>query len=582
MGDRSGGPPSRVFGSTLPMIHWKATPATEELRRTYSDPDFDDADWAEADVPGPAPLTDGTVLSRTTFDAPNLEADQRAWLVLDGVMYQGDWWLDGDYLGDTEGWWCLHRFEVTDQAARNSSHVLAAELSAPGAGEPKRHLTGALADPRAALGLWRLPDLRLTGPAAITHARIVCADAEPARATLALRAVLDLPHETLVTLRTQVASVDHVLEHQAAAGENQVNWTVTVDQPELWWPHGWGEPVLHDLTLEVIVGGQISDRISRRVGFRSVTWDRGVVSINGRRRFLTGIERPPEPWMPESIESHRDRLEGWRSAGVTLIRVRGHVAPPEFYDAADQLGLLIWQELPLSGRHHRSVRRPAVTQARELVDRFGHHPSILLWCCHDRPSPTNRVTIDRFVARQLRRCDGSRPVLLHPPPRPNSPTVDALARQIRHIPRLGQFVTGAVAQPRRAAEALRRLAYRPAGGFALAARPDELAPALAPVIVVADPLPERLGPGEAFACDLHVVSDLAHPLAGAEVRARLSWEGDAERYGWRGEVPADGCVRVATIQAIAPSTPGPLVLDLELTHPDLPTAVVNRYTSVVS
>lgn len=564
------------------MIHWKATLATEELRRTYFDPDFDDTDWAEATVPGPAPIIDGPVLYRATFDSPSLGADRRAWLILDGVMYQGDWWLDGDYLGDTEGWWCRHQFEITQQLAGGSPHVLAAEISSPAAVDPKRSLTGALPNPRAALGLWRPPALHRTGPAAITHSRVICADAEPARATLALRVVLDVPSETPLTLRTLVAGVDHVLEHQAAAGENQVNWTIAVEEPELWWPHGWGEPVLHNLTLEIIVENEVSDRITRRIGFRSVTWDQGIVSVNGHRRFLKGIERAPGPWKVESVEFHRNRLEGWRSAGVQLIRVRGQVAPLEFYDAADELGLLIWQELPLSGRHHRSVRHPAVIQARELVDRFGHHPSIVLWCCHDRPSPTNRLTIDRFVARQLRRCDGSRPVLLHPPPRPNSPTVGALARQIRQLPRLGRFVTGAAPQPGRVAEMLRRLAYRPAGGFALTGDLDELAPALAPVIVVADPLPERLAPGEAFACDLHVASDLSHPLAGAEVRATLSWEGDAERYGWRGEVPADGCVRVATIQAIAPSTPGPLVLDLELTHPDLPRPVVNRYTSVVS
>lgn len=561
---------------------WKAAPATEELRRIYSAADFDDTGWVTATVPGPAPIPEGSVLYRTTLESPKVDADQRVWLILDGVMYQGDWWLDGDYLGDTEGCFSHHRFEVTGHLARGSSHLLAAEIAAPGPGEPKRHLTGALPNPRDALGVWRHPRLHVTGPAAVTHSRIVCVDAEPARATLALRVVLDAAHETPVTLRTQIAGVEHILDHQAAAGENQVEWTVVVDEPELWWPHRFGDPVLEEVTVEVVVGGAVSDRIERRMGFRSVQWDRGIVRVNGQQRFLKGIERPPAPWEPATIEDHRSALVARRDAGVDLIRLRGHVAPPEFYEAADEVGLLIWQELPLSGRHHRSVRRAAVTQARALVDRYGHHPSILLWCTHDLPAPTNRVTIDRFAARQLRRCDRSRPVLLHPPPGPNASTVDALARQLRQIPRLGQFVTGPVPEPRRTAEALRRLAYRPAGGFALAGDLDELGPALAPVIVVADPLPDRLAPGEAFACDLHVVSDLDHPLEDTEVRATLSWDGDAERYGWRGDVPADGCVRVATIQALAPRSPGPVVLDLELTHRDLAAPVVNRYRTVVS
>ena len=72
-------------------------------------------------------------------------------------------------------------------------------------------------------------------------------------------------------------------------------------------------------------------------------------------------------------------------AGLDLLRVHAHVARPELYDAADEAGLLLWQDMPLQWGYARSVRKQAVRQARKAVDLLGHHPSIALWCGHNEP-----------------------------------------------------------------------------------------------------------------------------------------------------------------------------------------------------
>src|SRR5690606_23958181 len=113
---------------------------------------------------------------------------------------------------------------------------------------------------------------------------------------------------------------------------------------------------------------------------------------------------------------------------------------------------------------------------------------------------------------------------------------------------------------RRQIEALRRIKYRPTGGFAQfcfadghpavtwsvldhARAPkagyDALRAACAPVIVVADRLPETVAPGDALALDVHVVSDLREPMEGGVVTAELSWSGGARTWRWQGDVPAD-------------------------------------------
>ena len=55
-----------------------------------------------------------------------------------------------------------------------------------------------------------------------------------------------------------------------------------------------------------------------------------------------------------------------REAGLDMIRCRGHIAPAALYAAADELGMLVWQDMPLVGGYARAVRRQAVEQATAI------------------------------------------------------------------------------------------------------------------------------------------------------------------------------------------------------------------------
>jgi beta-mannosidase len=136
-------------------------------------------------------------------------------------------------------------------------------------------------------------------------------------------------------------------------------------------------------------------------------------------------------------------------------------------------------------------------------------------------------------------------------------------------------------------ETLRRLKYRPTGGFAVFMLADAqpavtwsildhrrrpkagygaVAAACAPVIVTADrPLPVYRA-GTRVALDVHVVSDLRTPLAGVVAVALLRWPGAEKAWRYKGDVPADSCVRVGRVDCILPasSEPGPLTLELTL------------------
>jgi beta-mannosidase len=135
-------------------------------------------------------------------------------------------------------------------------------------------------------------------------------------------------------------------------------------------------------------------------------------------------------------------------------------------------------------------------------------------------------------------------------------------------------------------EALRRLKYRPTGGFCQLLLADghpavsgsvldharvpkagfaALREACAPVLVTADRPADWYRPGTPEALDVHVVSDLRRPLVGCTVQAELSWTGGSHHWGFAGDVPADAVARVGTLSFVVPEAPGPLTLDLRLT-----------------
>jgi beta-mannosidase len=141
----------------------------------------------------------------------------------------------------------------------------------------------------------------------------------------------------------------------------------------------------------------------------------------------------------------------------------------------------------------------------------------------------------------------------------------------------------------RQVEELRRLKYRPTGGVVAHTLADAqpgvtaalldhervpkpaweaLRAACRPVIVVADRLPAVVAPGEALALDVHVVSDLRTPLEGVEATITAAWPGGEHTWRAGGDVGADACVRVTTVQLVVPDAPGELTLALELVDAD--------------
>ena len=169
-----------------------------------------------------------------------------------------------------------------------------------------------------------------------------------------------------------------------------------------WHPNGSGEQPLYQVSLRLLApDGALLDQESRTVGFRQVTWrpcpgapagaEPWVCELNGLPTFLQGVNwspiRPNFADVPEAEYQHR--LQTYRDLGCNLLRVWGGAFLEKecFYRRCDELGLLVWQEFPLSSSgvdNWPPDDAPAIREMRQIaasyISRRQHHPSLLLWC----------------------------------------------------------------------------------------------------------------------------------------------------------------------------------------------------------
>ncbi|MCU4750702.1 glycoside hydrolase family 2 [Halobacteria archaeon AArc-curdl1] len=157
-------------------------------------------------------------------------------------------------------------------------------------------------------------------------------------------------------------SMDRVAVSGAPGTTQTVSTTLEVRDPKLWWPRGYGSQ--HRYTVRVKLG---ADSTEQAVGLRQVDWVDDELHVNGERVRARGLTRLPGTDPADDVD--------WAlEANANLLRVRGHVPRPELYRACDEAGILLWQELPISGATFDAE------QARPLLEsvlaHYGSHPSL--------------------------------------------------------------------------------------------------------------------------------------------------------------------------------------------------------------
>jgi beta-mannosidase len=180
-------------------------------------------------------------------------------------------------------------------------------------------------------------------------------------------------------------------------GNNNLQLPVSIAQPRRWWPVGQGAQDRYTVQARVDGGRSDEQQARLRTGLRTVELRRENDAqggqgfsfvINGVPVFAKGANVIPFEAFPARVTRERLRrdLQAARDANMNMLRNwgGGYYEDDAFFDIADELGLLVWQDFMFGGGmqpgYDPAFRASVVAEARDNVRRLRHHPSIVLWC----------------------------------------------------------------------------------------------------------------------------------------------------------------------------------------------------------
>ena len=359
-----------------------------------------------------------------SFDADeSILAQEHIELACEGLDTVAEIVLNGDVVGTTENMHCAYRFDV--RSALKS-----------GANELKITFTSALTYTRAfaeklgslpktmpddynyirkmacnfgwdwgptltTAGIWKPISLQSWDTARIASVRplVMAADAASAQ----IDVYTDLAVDDASGLTVSLSLTDPAYETADETvyetsfpvdGANTIH-TVTVDNPELWWPRGYGEQPLYTLDVAVQTDdGVVLDEWSGRLGLRTARLNtdaddigtRFRMEINGKPVFCKGANWIPDDCFPTRVTEarYRERLEQAADMKMNMLRVWGGglYEQDDFYDICDELGIMIWQDFLFACAAYCEddpFPRLIEEEARHNITRLSRHPSLVLW-----------------------------------------------------------------------------------------------------------------------------------------------------------------------------------------------------------
>ncbi|WP_334000162.1 hypothetical protein [Sphingomonas aurantiaca] len=162
-----------------------------------------------------------------------------------------------------------------------------------------------------------------------------------------------------------------------AAGASHVAVPVSIANPQRWFPAGYGAQPLYTVKATLSDGTGAIDSAQRRTGLRTVELRREkdaqgrgfAFVVNGIPVFAKGANLIPFDMFPARVPESQIRtvMAGARDANMNMIRVwgGGYYLDDAFYDIADQMGLMVWQDFMFGG----AVTPPTATSARPCGSR---------------------------------------------------------------------------------------------------------------------------------------------------------------------------------------------------------------------
>ena len=405
-----------------------------------------------------------------TFTAPERAADERVFLYFDGVDCLAEYYLNGRCIGTSDNMFTPQEWDITDvlTAGENRLSVrlrssLLYELQGKpdcdqlinwdmGDGRFQRkpaHSFGWDILPRAVTaGLWKDVELRIRDAYGFEELGYVVKFDRQMNPSLEVYFSITAPMEKLVGESLRVRIHGECGEDSSFAGEKRfyrrryARIACPIRHPKLWWPYGYGDPAVYDMTAELLDGDRVVAVRTMTVGLRRIRLDytESLTEANARFRFeVNGVPImcrgsnwiPLAPYHSMDQERYAPAMALVSDIGCNMLRIWGGGVYEQdcFYDYCDRHGILVWQDFMMACRLMPTDEAMLQNLEREFsyqIRRLRHHPCLALWSGDNEIDESlkdsgvdpahNRVTRE-LLPRLIAKHDGQRPYL------PSSPYI---------------------------------------------------------------------------------------------------------------------------------------------------------------
>jgi beta-galactosidase len=357
---------------------------------------------------------------RRHFSLPQNFKGQRVFLEFDGVMVGAEPTINGHTLPKHLGGYLPFHYEITDHVKRNDN-VLAVAVDSrwsnvPPQGSDKGPQRVDYLEPG---GIHRPVRLKAVPQIFISDVFAKPVQVLDRNRRLEVLCSIDAAMATdqPMQLRVELKDGSRVLARRqqplqvANPGETETLVTLSnLEDIKLW---DVDAPQLYSVVATLLINGKPVHDCSVRTGFREARFALDGFYLNGRRLQIFGLNRHElYPYvgyaMPPRVK-RRDAQILKHDFNVNFVRCSHYPQSPAFLDACDELGLLVWQEVPGWGYIGDDAWKDLlVRDARDMILRDRNRPSIVIW-----GTRANETANDEELYRRTRALakslDGSRP-----------------------------------------------------------------------------------------------------------------------------------------------------------------------------
>ena len=323
------------------------------------------------------------------FNLPPFSVDKRVWLTFEGAMSVAQVYINGRYAGEHRGGYTPFTIDITDLLELHKFNTAAVRLdSRIQAGIPPE---GGRIDYLLFGGLYREARLTVLDPVHIVDAFVWTGSADASHAIIrgSLRVANQGKQSRTVRLKVTCHPKNEPETFSFDLGEITVSVGSETEYPvtfEIVNPRMWDidHPELYEIEFWLIDGEDGVDDKAIVFGIRTIKMSGAGVVLNDRLLKLRGLNRHQTfPVIGGSAPPRLQRRDAWilkRQLGLNFVRTSHYPQDPHFLAACDELGLLVFEELP--GWNHIGDERwkeASLQQISEMILRDRNHTSVFLW-----------------------------------------------------------------------------------------------------------------------------------------------------------------------------------------------------------